>query len=147
MISDVPSELERWAKQEAGRRKQLGLPRRANYHVICDAIALLRRQTKPGKYVYYVDVHGPFYSTLEALDFLGVPDDDRGKYWYRWDRLPKKLADKIEVRDNPAIQEDGRDAVFERTHGSKGCDDNELPKPDGGYRHQWDTSSGALAAV
>ncbi len=108
MISDVPLELERWVKQEAGRRKQLGLPRNAIYHVICDAIALFRRRTRPGKHVYYVDGHGPFYSTLEALDFLGVPEEDRGKYWYRRDRLPKELADKIEMRDNPAIQEDGR---------------------------------------
>ena len=109
MISDVPIDLERWVKREAERRKQLGLPRSANYHVICDAIALFRERTRPGKHVYYVDGHGPFYSTLEALDSLGVPEEDRGKYWYRWDRLPKQLAHKIEVRDTPAVQEDGRD--------------------------------------
>jgi PRTRC genetic system protein C len=257
MISDVPLELERWVKQEAGRRKQLGLPRSAIYHVICDAIALFRRRTRPGKHVYYVDGHGPFYSTFEALDFLGVPKGDRGKYWRRWDRLPKELANKIEVRNNPAIQEDGLDRklfrgrnfyyltdgrgpyssthrcldalgvpegsrrkywhrhdrlparyrkliivvkrhrsfvyngielpdpdprltidevrrvyeesfpelghptltvkeshvgggtvyVFERTHGSKGCDDNEPLKSDSGHRHQWGRSSRALAAV
>ena len=258
MISDVPLDLERWVKQEAWRRKQLGLPRNAIYHVICDAIVLLHRRTRPGKHVYYVDGHGPFYSTLEALDFLGVPEEDRGKYWYRRDRLPKELADKIEVRDNPATQQDGLgrnlfrggnvyclsdgrgpysstheclDAlgvpegsrrkywyrhdrlpnryrnqiivvkrhrsfvydgielpdpdprltidevrrvyeefftelghatltvkgtrvgrttvyVFERTHGSKGCaDDNETPQSVGGYRHQWGRSSWALAAV
>ncbi len=276
MISDVPIDLERWVKREAERRKQLGLPRSANYHVICDAIALFRQQTEPGKHVYYVDGHGPFFSTLEALDFLGVPEGDRGKYWYRRDRLPKELADRIEMRDTPATQEDGRDAasvdvglqrsadkakldrklfrgrndyylrdgrgpyssthgcldalgvpagsrrkywhrhdrlpnryrrqikvvkrhrsfvydgielpdpdprltidevrrlyeesfpelghptltvkgtklgrttvyVFERTHGSKGCDDdNELPRPDGGHRHQWGRSSRALTAV
>ena len=36
--------------------------------------------------------------------------------------------------------------VFERTHGSKGCDDNELPKSDGGHRQQGGRPR-ALAAV
>jgi len=128
MISDVPLELERWAKGEARRRKQLGLPRSAIYHVICDAIALLRRQTRPGKHIYYVDGHGPFYSTLEALDFLGVPEEDRGKYWRRWDRLPKDLANKIEVRDTPAIQEDGRDAAPANLGAQRPTDQAELDR-------------------
>ena len=36
--------------------------------------------------------------------------------------------------------------VFEREFGSKGCDDNELPKSDGGHRHQRGRPR-ALAAV
>jgi len=44
----------------------------------------------------------------------------------------------------------GRTTVytFERRYGSKGCaDDNELPKPDSGHRHQLGGSNRALAAV
>ena len=37
--------------------------------------------------------------------------------------------------------------TFERTHGSKGCDDNELPHSADGHRHQRGRSSRALAAV
>lgn len=39
---------------------------------------------------------GPFYNTGDALDELGVSKEGRGKYWHRWDRLPKTHQDRIE---------------------------------------------------
>jgi hypothetical protein len=101
MVSDTPVELERGIKEESERRKSLGLPRYALYHVLCDAMALLLADLKePRVHVYYVDGRGPFLSTFEALDALGVPEEGRGLYWHRHDRLPKEYQDKIEVRDN-----------------------------------------------
>lgn len=99
MVSDAPLELERGIKEEAERRKSLGLPRAFIYEVLCDAMALLLEERKPGAKVYFIDGRGPFLSTLEALDALGVPEEGRGLYWHRWDRLPHELQDKIEVRD------------------------------------------------
>lgn len=100
MVSDTPVELERGIKLESERRKSLGLPRAALYHVLCDAMALLLADLKePRVHVYYVDGRGPFLSTFEALDALGVPEEGRGAYWHRHDRLPQELQQKIEVRD------------------------------------------------
>ena len=98
-LSDMEPELELWIKQEALRRKALGLPRTALYGVVCDGVRTLQAQTKPGVRVYYLtDGRGPYLSTLECLDALGVPEEHRGLYWHRHDRLPKEYADQIEVR-------------------------------------------------
>lgn len=97
-LSDMEPELELWIKQEALRRKALGLPRTALYEVVCDGVRTLQALTKPGTHVYYLtDGRGPYLSTLECLDALGVPEH-RGLYWHRHDRLPKEYADQIEVR-------------------------------------------------
>ncbi len=100
MVSDTPLELERGMKEESERRKALGLPRAALYHVLCDAMASFLADLKePRVHVYYVDGRGPYMTTHEALDALGVPAEGRGQYWFRHDRLPKEYQDKIEVRD------------------------------------------------
>ena len=99
MISDTPVELEEWVKEEADRRKRLGLPRTAIYNVICDAIGLLQAERQPGPKVYYVQGLGPFLSTHEALDHLNVPDSSRGANWHQWSRLPEQYKSKIEMRD------------------------------------------------
>jgi len=41
------------------------------------------------------DGRGPFPSTLEALDAMGFPKDKLGRYYHRWDRLPKELQEQI----------------------------------------------------
>ena len=98
-LSDMEPELELWIKQEARRRKALGLPRTAFYEVVCDGVRKLKALTKSGGHVYYLtDGRGPYLSTLECLDALGVPQEHRGLYWHRHDRLPKEYADQIEVR-------------------------------------------------
>jgi hypothetical protein len=52
-----------------------------------------------GGWEYYLaDGRGPFNSTVEALDALGVPQERRGSYWSRHDRLPKKYQDQIQRR-------------------------------------------------
>jgi len=43
------------------------------------------------------DGRGPFAGTLEALDAMEFKGD-RGKYYHRWDRLPKELQEQIEKR-------------------------------------------------
>lgn len=40
------------------------------------------------------DGRGPFAGTLEALDAMGF-SGERGKYYHRWDRLPKELQEQI----------------------------------------------------
>ena len=42
------------------------------------------------------DKLGPFYNTADALTALGSPAEERGRYWNRWDRLPKKYQNQIE---------------------------------------------------
>ncbi|MDP3062059.1 MAG: hypothetical protein Q8O40_02415 [Chloroflexota bacterium] len=62
-----------------------------------------------GSWVYYLqntgkpelDGQGPFDSTLAGLDALGVPQEGRGKFWHRHDRLPKKYADQLDRRPKP----------------------------------------------
>lgn len=99
-LSDMKPELEQWIKEESLRRQALTLPRPALYEVVQDAVELLRAQTKPSRgHVYYLtDGRGPYLSTHECLDALGVPQEDRGQYWHRHDRLPTEFADQIEVR-------------------------------------------------
>jgi hypothetical protein len=55
-------------------------------------------QSSGGWEYYLKDGRGPYGSTLEALDALGVPQEGRGGYWNRHDRLPKKYQDQIERR-------------------------------------------------
>ncbi|MDP3061637.1 MAG: hypothetical protein Q8O40_00275, partial [Chloroflexota bacterium] len=45
-----------------------------------------------------LDGKGPYYSTLDALDALGVPQEGRGKFYHRHDRLPKKYANQLDRR-------------------------------------------------
>jgi hypothetical protein len=68
-----------------------------------------RRSPRPGEgYVYYLsDGRGPFDSTLEALDALGIPAESRGRYYHRWDRLPQELKEQIERRPRPAPAQEG----------------------------------------
>lgn len=59
-----------------------------------------------GGWVYYLkdtgkedlDGNGPFYNVGDALTALGSPESERGKYWHRWDRLPKKYQNQIDRR-------------------------------------------------
>ena len=44
------------------------------------------------------DGRGPFGTTHDALDALGIPKDKRGQYYHRWDRLPKELQEQLERR-------------------------------------------------
>ena len=44
------------------------------------------------------DGRGPFATTHDALDALGIPKDKRGQYYHRWDRLPKELQEQLERR-------------------------------------------------
>ena len=54
------------------------------------------KQGHNGKHIYWLkDGRGPFETTHLALDALGVPQSERGKYWNRWDRLPKGYQDLI----------------------------------------------------
>lgn len=100
-LSDIPVELEDWAKEQAARRKSLGLPRAAYYQIYVDGLRLLKERVQFGEKVFYLsDGRGPFYSTLECLDALGVPDEGRGLYWHRLDRLPQEYAEQIEVREH-----------------------------------------------
>jgi hypothetical protein len=58
-----------------------------------------RRQRAADGYQYFLqDGRGPFNNTLEALDALGIPQEQRGRYYHRWDRLPKELQEQIERR-------------------------------------------------
>ncbi len=111
-LSDMEPELELWVRQEALRRKALGLPRTAFYEVVNDGVRALRDQTKPGYQVYYLqDGRGPYLTVLECLDALGVPKGGRGVYWYRRDRLPKEYADQIEIRPAPQGEESAAPTV------------------------------------
>jgi hypothetical protein len=56
------------------------------------------RSASGGWEYYLADGRGPFDSTLDALDALGVPQEGRGSYWSRHDRLPKKYQDQIQRR-------------------------------------------------
>ena len=44
------------------------------------------------------DGRGPFATTHDALDALGIAKDKRGQYYHRWDRLPKELQEQLERR-------------------------------------------------
>jgi hypothetical protein len=57
-----------------------------------------RRQGSDGFRYYLQDGRGPYETTLAALDALGIPEDQRGRYYHRWDRLPKELQAQIERR-------------------------------------------------
>lgn len=62
--------------------------------------------TAAGGWMYYLkdtgkeelDGNGPFYNVGDALTALGSPESERGKYWVRWDRLPKKYQNQIDRR-------------------------------------------------
>ena len=57
-----------------------------------------------GEKVYYLtDGRGPFNTTLEALDAIGYPQDKRGQYYHRWDRLPKELQAQIVVKAQETV--------------------------------------------
>jgi hypothetical protein len=56
------------------------------------------RRTDGGFRYYLQDGRGPYETTLAALDALGIPEDQRGRYYHRWDRLPKELQAQIERR-------------------------------------------------
>lgn len=44
------------------------------------------------------DGRGPFATTHDALDALGIAKENRGQYYHRWDRLPKELKEQMERR-------------------------------------------------
>jgi len=93
--------LEVWAREEVQRRAALHLPRPHFFEVVNDGLRALRRQCLSVDRFYYLDNEGPFFSILECLDAIGVPREERGKYWHRWDRLPKELQARITVTRPP----------------------------------------------
>jgi len=100
IISDMPKELQAWAKTEAQRRRRLRLPGKHFYDVVNAGLKLLRNRTRPGRHTYYLEGAGPYFSVEECLDALGIPQEDRGAYWSRWDRLPQDLHETIERRED-----------------------------------------------
>ena len=43
---------------------------------------------------------------LEALDAMGFPKDKLGRYYHRWDRLPKELQEQINRKPKAGKAED-----------------------------------------
>ncbi len=98
-LSDISSDMIDWVWEEVDRRKNLGLPGAYFYVVFIDGLRIIRAAQASAERTFTLDGHGPYYSTLECLDAMGVPDEERGKYWYRWDRLPQEYQARIQVRD------------------------------------------------
>lgn len=96
----LPVDLVQYVRDEAERRAKLGLPNALVWQVVADALWQHKHRHRVSKWVYYLnDGRGPFYSTHEVLDALGVPKLSRGKYWHRWDRLPQEYRALIERRE------------------------------------------------
>ncbi|MCI0438612.1 MAG: PRTRC system protein C [Chloroflexi bacterium] len=108
-LSHLDRDLERWTESEARRRRSLGLPYSSKYEVIAYALAMLRERSRPGKWLYYVAGRGPYLSVEECLDAMGIPQKERGKYWHRWDRLPRRYSERIERFPNRLFVYDGRE--------------------------------------
>ncbi len=108
-LSHLDRDLEGWTESEAKRRRSLALPYSSKYEVIAHALAMLRERSRPGKWLYYVGGRGPYLSVEECLDAIGVPKKERGKYWYRWDRLPRRFRERIERFPNRIFVYDGRE--------------------------------------
>ena len=94
-LSNIPPDLHEWTREEAKRRKRLDLPGASITAVHLDSLRAVQVQQSTGK-TYLLDGNGPYFSTLECLDALGVPQEDRGRYWYRLDRLPQEYQARIQ---------------------------------------------------
>lgn len=96
-LSNIPPDLHDWTRKEAKRRQRLRLPGASITAVHLHSLKALQEKQGTSKKTYLLDGKGPYYSVLECLDALGVPQEDRGRYWYRWDRLPQEYQARIQV--------------------------------------------------
>jgi len=94
-LSNIPPDLHEWTRAEAERRKRLGLPGASITAVHFHGLRAIQVQQATSK-TYLLDGKGPYFSTLECLDALGVPQEERGRYWHRWDRLPQEYQARIQ---------------------------------------------------
>ena len=102
VLSDMPPDLEEWAKSEAQRRRELGLPGQHLYQVVNIALDLMREQSQACDKEYYLaDGRGPYRNVRECLLGLGLSQQEinRRKYWNRLDRLPRDYQDQIQQRE------------------------------------------------